>query len=141
MFDSPQAEEDWRDIMGIDRFHDSDSWSFNWSRDMIALSSLDNSFLGFGYESMVINPPQRRFFIPGVSSQRTLVQIPHWFVIVLFGGFPTWWLMRRGRIQRQRAKLGLCRRCGFEMGTLYHLCPKCGERAPIPESFPAIHTN
>jgi hypothetical protein len=121
--------------------HESDSWNFNWSRDMMVISSLDSSFLGFGAESVVIDPPWRRFFIPGLSSRRTLVQVPHWFVILLLGGLPAWWLMRRGRIQRDRTRQGLCQRCGFEMGNLYHLCPKCGERAPLPEGFSVIQTH
>jgi hypothetical protein len=141
VFDTPEAEANWREAVGVERWRDADSWNVNWSRNMIAIASLDNSFLGFGARSEVIDAPRRYFSIPGVAWQKTLVQVPHWFVILLIGGFPTWWLMRRSRIHRNRAKQGLCQRCGFEMGTLYHLCPKCGERAPLPEGFSVTQTN
>jgi hypothetical protein len=141
VFDTPEAEANWRALMGPERLRYGDSWNSSWSRNMVVIASLDNSFLGFGAQSQVIDPPRRRFTIPGVAWQRTLVQVPHWFLILLIGGFPTWWLMRRSRIHRDLVKQGLCRRCGFEMGTLYHLCPKCGERAPLPEGFPVTQTN
>jgi hypothetical protein len=141
IFDTPEDQSEWRSMMGPERLHDEDSWSMDGSRNMIVLSAADDSFLGFTAQSSVIEPPQRRFMIPGISTKRTMVQVPHWFLLLLIGGFPTWWLMHRNRLHRDRTKQGLCHHCGFEMGALYHLCPKCGERAPLPEGFSVIQTH
>jgi hypothetical protein len=140
-FDSSGARDEYVALTDPDHTRDRTSWNVSWSRDMIILAGIDNSLLGFGAESEVVDPPPRRFSIPGMTWKRTVVQIPHWFVIVLIGGLPTWWLMRRSKMHQARARQGLCRRCGFELGTLYHSCPKCGERAPLPEGFPVIQSH
>jgi hypothetical protein len=54
--------------------------------------------------------------------------VPFWFPIVLLGPLPAWWFRRTyaGRLQRRRAVLGLCVRCGYDLRATPDRCPECG---------------
>ncbi len=137
IFDSPEIEHAWRSAIDPEHSYDWSRWRLTWSRDLGLMGPPNGSTLGFGYDTAVTDAT-RRVMMPGIRWHRLIVQIPHWFVAVVFGFGPGLWLYRRHRVRRSRLSKGQCRRCGFEMGNIYHSCPKCGERAPLPEGFPVI---
>jgi hypothetical protein len=139
IFESEAVERAWRAAIDPDHSIDWNRWRVIWSRDMGLVSLPNGTLLGFGFDS-AITDNTRRVMMPGLKWKRTTVQIPHWAIVMLTGVAPGVWLYRRQRVRRSRLSRGLCRKCGFEMGELYHCCPKCGERAPLPEGFPVIET-
>ena len=137
LFQSPEVEQAWRNAIDPDRTYDLDRFRITWSHDLGLMGPSAGSTLGFGYDSSIMDTT-RRVMMPGIRWRRTSVQVPHWFIALLFGLGPGLWMYRRHRVRRTRLQKGLCRRCGFEMGNVYHSCPKCGERAPLPDGFPVI---
>ena len=137
VFDSNEVEQAWRSAIDPEHSYDWNRWRFTWSRDLGLMGPPNGSTLGFGYDTSIADAT-RRVMMPGIRWHRLILQVPHWFVAAVFGVGPGVWLFRRHRVRRARLSKGLCRRCGFEMGDLYHSCPKCGERAPLPEGFPVI---
>jgi hypothetical protein len=135
-FDSPQIEQTWRNAIDPEKNYDWSRWRFTWSRDLGSVNLPSGTFMGFGIESTIVDATRR--LMPGIHWHRTTVQVPHWAVVMVMGAAPATWLYRRQRARWTRVSRGLCRKCGFEMGNIYHLCPKCGERAPLPEGFPVI---
>ena len=139
VFESPDIEQAWRSAIDPQQSFDWERWRVTWSRDLGLMSPPSGSTLGFGYDVLTTDA-MRRVMMPGIHWQRTILLIPHWSIVLLMGIGPGMWLYRRQRVRRTRVSKGLCRRCGFEMGNLYHSCPQCGERAPLPEGFQVIET-
>jgi hypothetical protein len=137
VFDNNEIEHAWRSAIDPDGTVDWGRWRVTWARDLGSIGLPNGSTFGFGYER-TISDATRRAMMPGVRWHRTILQIPHWALVLLTGLMPGWWLYRRTRVARERAAKGLCRKCGFELGNVYHSCPKCGERAPLPDGFPVI---
>jgi hypothetical protein len=137
VFADDATERAWRAAVDPGRNAAFSQWRPNWARDLGSLTMTSGTFFGFGYYTTTTDST-RRIIMPGVKSQRTILQIPHWFFVMLFGLGPGYWFFRREQKRRSRLKEGLCRRCGFVMGDVYHSCPKCGERAPLPEGFSVI---
>jgi hypothetical protein len=137
LFDSPEIEQAWREASDPDHHYDWGRIRVTWLRELGLMGPPSGATLGFGYDSSVVDTT-RRALMPGIRWHRTVVQIPHWFVAALFGLGPGLWMYRRYRLRQTRFEKGQCRRCGFEMGNVYHSCPKCGERAPLPDGFPVI---
>jgi hypothetical protein len=137
IFDSPEVEQAWRAAIDPEKIYNWDRWRFTWARDLGMMGAPGGSTFGFGYDASV-SDATRRVMMPGIRWHRTIIQIPHWFVITLLGVGPGFWMYRRHRVRRERLSRGLCRKCGFQMGDLYHSCPRCGERAPLPDGFPVI---
>ncbi len=77
-------------------------------------------FAGFGYHSLI------ELTESGPQFRRTLL-LPLWSLIVLFGTYPTYALIR-GPIRRlRRKKQGLCIHCGYNLkGSVGSCCPECG---------------
>jgi hypothetical protein len=140
LFDSPDIEDAWRNAIDPEHSYDWGRWRFTWSRDLGSMGPPSGSVMGFGFDTSVADAT-RRVMMPGIRWHRLIIQMPHWFVVVLLGLGPGMWMFRRQRLRRERHAKGLCRRCGFEMGNIYHSCPKCGERAPLPEGFPVMETH
>lgn len=138
MFDNPEIEQAWRAAIDPEHTYDWNRVRTSWSRDLGPVGLPDGSTLGFGYNTSVADAT-RRVMMPGIRWHRMIVQVPHWFVTLIFGLGPGLWLFRRHRVRRSRLSKGLCRKCGFEMGNVYHSCPRCGERAPLPDGFPVIN--
>src|SRR4051812_6489935 len=140
VFDSPEIEQAWRSAIDPQKSYDWAKWRFTWSRDLGLVGPPGGTTLGFGFDTSVADNNRRTMMMPGIRWHRMIIQVPHWALILLFGAAPGVWLVRRGQARRERVQKGLCRKCGFEMGDVYHSCPKCGERAPLPEGFPVIET-
>lgn len=137
VFENPEIEAAWRGAIDPDHNYDWNRWRFTWSRDLGLMGPPNGSTLGFGYETSVADAT-RRVMMPGIRWHRLIVQVPHWAVVLVLGVLPGTWLYKRYRIRQSRVTQGLCRKCGFELGNVYHSCPKCGERAPLPDGFPVI---
>jgi hypothetical protein len=61
--------------------------------------------------------------------------VPYWFVIVAASVWPAYslvWARRR----RRRGRVGLCRRCGYDLRATIGRCPECGEPADVAPAFP-----
>jgi len=139
VFDSSDIEQAWRSVADPDNTVFLNRWRFAWSREQASFGPINGSVLGFGYQAIVVDT-MRRVMMSGVRTHRLVIEAPHWAVALLFGVGPGWWLYRRHRASHARLDQGLCRKCGFEMGNVYHSCPKCGTRAPLPEGFPVMET-
>jgi hypothetical protein len=57
----------------------------------------------------------------------TIVIVPQWSLVLLFGVLPTCWLISWRR--RQRHGPGMCRQCGYDMRATPDRCPECGTSA------------
>jgi hypothetical protein len=137
VFDSPEIERAWRSAIDPEKTYDWGKWRVTWSRDLGMVGPPSGSTLGFGFD-VSVGDNSRRVMMPGIRWRRMIIQIPHWSLVLVFGAGPGMWMYQRGRARRERISKGLCRKCGFELGTVYHSCPKCGERAPLPDGFPVI---
>jgi hypothetical protein len=139
-FANDEIERAWNKANEAERGAPSSSWRLTWGRDLGSVTMQSGTFFGFGYFASTTDST-RRIIMPGVKWQRTVIQVPHWFLIVLTGLGPGYWFFRREKNRRARMAQGLCRKCGFMMGDVYHSCPKCGERAPLPDGFSVIETS
>jgi hypothetical protein len=76
--------------------------------------------LGFGYWSSDYG---RGYF--GANYR---MWFPAWFLAALSTACPTIWIIRHTRARR-RARVGLCRRCGYDLRASPERCPECGTPA------------
>ena len=73
---------------------------------------------GFAYEN------EQYESLGGIVSRRNLM-FPIWLPIPLFIVLPALW-GKRYLGQRRRARLGLCRKCGYDLRASTERCPECG---------------
>jgi hypothetical protein len=140
VYDSPEVERVWKEIANPNRSPDWDKMRLSWSHDSGVRDTLGDSVLGFGYSS-TLGDYSRRIVVPGIHLRTTVWEIPHWAIILLTGLAPGYWFYRRHLLRQARISSGLCRKCGFEIGNVYHCCPQCGERAPLPDGFAVSETH
>lgn len=56
---------------------------------------------------------------------------PHWFLVAVFAALPIRWLiLERRRRVAERARRGLCRRCGYDLRASPERRPECGTTVP-----------
>jgi hypothetical protein len=83
---------------------------------------------GFAFYNLrTVGPPQGRW---GVGGRPLLILwVPHWFPVAATAVPPLLWLGvygRRAWVHRRRTRLGLCRRCGYDLRASAGRCPECG---------------
>jgi hypothetical protein len=61
--------------------------------------------------------------------------VPYWFLVTAAMVSPAVWLVRMRRRHR-RMRVGLCRRCGYDLRASAGRCPECGELADVPQGVP-----
>jgi hypothetical protein len=71
-------------------------------------------FLGFAFVAREVPPTVFR-----------AIAIPHWFLALFFAVLPVLYLRARLR-SRRRHRIGLCRRCGYDLRATPDRCPECG---------------
>jgi hypothetical protein len=57
-----------------------------------------------------------------------MATIPHWFLLLLSGVIPAWWMLRfhSKRRRERRQSQGLCMVCGYNLQETPNRCPECG---------------
>ena len=58
------------------------------------------------------------------------LQVPYWFATAVFLLPPALWAARDRRL-RKRRRMGLCRRCGYDLRASGGACPECGALAEV----------
>ena len=61
------------------------------------------------------------------------IVIPYWFLILLSGAAPGWWLYTHRR-RLHRVRNGLCLRCGYDLRESKDKCPECGTAVVVAVS-------
>jgi hypothetical protein len=129
VFETPQAEQRWREV--LDPRNDYwTRWHFYTRSDANVTPPMEDNYLGFQMDTMR-RPAGQRLGIRGVEWRGMVLQAPHWSILLLAGVVPGIRLYRLHRLRQSRAALGLCRKCGFDLGGVYHSCPICGHRVPV----------
>lgn len=59
------------------------------------------------------------------------VIVPVWFLAVVTGWLPLWWLISSRRESRRHAS-GRCPTCGYDLRATPERCPECGTERPSP---------
>jgi hypothetical protein len=54
------------------------------------------------------------------------VRLPHWSLFVATAVLPTLLLLHHWRDIRQKSRIGLCARCGYDLRATPDRCPECG---------------
>ncbi len=139
-YDSPEVERVWKEIANPTHSPTWEKMRLTGSNDSGVLDPLSQSVLGFGFASTIANY-SRRIMVPGIHLHTTVLQIPHWAIVLLTGLAPGYWFYRRHQLRQARITGGMCRKCGFQIGNVYHCCPQCGERAPLPDGFAITETH
>lgn len=138
LFENQAAENDWRAWSGQEK--DNPQWRTVWSRDVTNIPRPEKTVLGFGAESSTTQSFRRISSAGSLWWYRVVVQLPYWFVLVITALPALAWIMMRERARVLRLKNGQCQGCGFDLAGVYHVCPQCGQRAPLPESMMAWKT-
>lgn len=136
-FPNSEVEQQWRAFRMQRGAVDSDDWQWSVQTGISNWGPLPDNILGFGLNQGT-RQMRRRFLNPPTESRLT-VSIPFWFIIPAAGFYPCWRLLRRMRTTESRSASGHCTRCGFDLQSVYHHCPKCGQRQPLPQGFP-VHS-
>jgi hypothetical protein len=55
------------------------------------------------------------------------ISLPLWMLVVVFGVWPTVWLVQ----QRRRRRSGYCQGCGYDIRATPQRCPECGREVTI----------
>lgn len=110
-------------------------WRWSVTTDLPAFRSPASTVAGFGYEFSE-GEAMGRIFRSGIRREQTLLRIPMWFILGCLGIWPGVRFWRQSKLRTERQQKGLCLKCGFNLQGIYHHCPKCGTRAPIPTGFP-----
>ena len=95
---------------------------------VVARSFSRTGFALLGFEYRVGGTPNAP--VGGLPSFRFVV-IPYWFLLLLTGAGPAWWLHRRRR-RKHRLRHGLCRNCGYDLRATGDRCPECGHVPAAP---------
>lgn len=69
------------------------------------------------------SPPIYRGTVYAITKHRVI--FPLWFVMLLSGVCPAWWIYTWRR-RRVRHAAGLCRKCGYDLRATPTRCPECG---------------
>ncbi|HEV8604122.1 MAG TPA: hypothetical protein VGQ99_02075 [Tepidisphaeraceae bacterium] len=79
------------------------------------------SFLGFEFWRLDSSYPH-------LDRHFKSITFSHASLILALALYPLWyaWKIRRARLQRKRARLGLCVRCGYDIRATLGRCPECG---------------
>ena len=96
----------------------------------------DGAWLGFekGHWTATVG----NGFISG-PTRGDYFSVPVWFLLLAFGGLPTWWVVRAVGARRRKRR-GLCRRCGYDLRATPERCPECGSVPVAPESRAPLAT-
>ena len=113
-------------------------WRWTYTADLPAYRSPGRTIAGFGYEYSE-GEAMGRVFRRGIMREQTLVRIPMWFILASLGTWPGIRFWRQSKVRTLRQEKGHCLKCGFDLQGIYHHCPRCGTRAPIPTGFP-VHS-
>lgn len=135
-FRNREVEQAYRRFFSPNQANENE-WRFRVQSDMSFYPGPDGTILGFGYEHGMFEFTGRSFR-PGMSRERTVIRIPMWFLLGALGVWPGLRFWRKSKVRTQRLQMGHCLKCGFDLQGIYHHCPKCGTRAPIPTGF-AVH--
>ena len=73
------------------------------------------------------------------SGRLVQTRVPHWLTLPPLSVLPTISALRlrRGYASRRRARLGLCRRCGYDLRGSAAACLECGKPVPARRRAPA----
>ena len=63
--------------------------------------------------------------------------LPYWLLILPLVPLPLLW-GQRGLRMRTRRKLGLCRKCGYDLRATAECCPECGSEAVAGQSIARV---
>lgn len=137
-FESDALAQQWRDVMDPSRTAQWNQWRWWTSSGGTGIRTPDARSLGFSFERSSRSSMMRRIG-PGITAHRLILCLPFWFVILFTGWFPAWRLWKRIRMTEVRSVSGHCTHCGLDLQGVYHHCPKCGTRQPLPDGFP-VHS-
>ena len=83
-------------------------------------------FVRFG-RPLVVTAPRPNVF--GFGRTDWIVRIPFWFLTLLAAVAFQFGAVRPWRAARAAARVGLCRRCGYDLRASPERCPECGASA------------
>ena len=75
-----------------------------------------------------------KVFVPGTENNNFwmppfwIVGVPYWFIVLITAAPALRWMWLRAR-QARRARLNLCRGCGYDLRGTSQRCPECGDEA------------
>jgi len=136
-FRSADSANAYRRFFSSNQINDEE-WRFRAQTDLSFYPGPERTLLGFGFEHGRYEFA-RRSFRPGMMRERTIVRVPMWFILGVFGIWPGLRYWRKSKVRGRRLESGHCLKCGFDLKGIYHHCPKCRTRAPIPTGFP-VHS-
>jgi hypothetical protein len=136
-FRTTEAEEAYRQFFAIGQLPE-DEWRWRFQSDMSAYRGPVNSILGFGFEHSE-SEVTRRIIRSGMLRNLVMIRVPMWFLLGILGIWPAIRFWRKSKLRTTRLEKGHCLKCGFDLQGIYHHCPRCRTRAPIPTGFP-VHS-
>jgi len=106
------------------------TWAYqSWPHGRLMFQSMQTTTatrLGFRFE---------RLGLLGGASPGHVVNLPHWFPLVLFSAYPVW-AISRWFLRRKKIRAGRCVGCAYNLkGNVSGICPECGRNTnPIHSS-------